>query len=145
MAYFNAIEVTSNEAEVLAQLRKIEPNVRQAVIRSVNDTALAVQNVEREKVRVDTGRGRDTIARFATGEMSQIVVPTQPYLITQEKGRSEVYPVVKKALWWPGLPHPIPMAKKVKADPFVRPAYEAGLLVFFTTMNNYVHEALTGV
>jgi len=45
MAYFNAIEVTSNEAEVLAQLMKIEPNVRQAVIRSVDDTAKAVQYV----------------------------------------------------------------------------------------------------
>ena len=136
------IETTSNANEVLSQLIKIEPNVRQAVIDSVNYTAELAISVETAKLWGHNKVGK--LAQIRTGEMSQTIVPIKPYLVIQEKGRGTVYPVVKKALWWEGLPHPIPSAGPVKADPFVKPAYEKAMVMFPIIMQAKVNKALQG-
>ncbi len=38
------------------------------------------------------------------------------------EGRGEVRPVNKKALYWPGLPHPVKRARPTTANDFVTPA-----------------------
>jgi hypothetical protein len=65
------------------------------------------------------------------GKHVRIVTDGVPYGIYQEfgtKGGYPIYPKNKKALWWQGLAHPIPMVKDhpgVPPRPFMTPAAEA--------------------
>jgi len=43
------------------------------------------------------------------------------------KGRGWVFPVKKKALWWPGLPHPVAYARPSKANPFMMRAKDKAM------------------
>ena len=40
------------------------------------------------------------------------------------RGRGWVLPVKKKALWWPGLPHPVAYARPSKPNPFMDRAWK---------------------
>lgn len=53
------------------------------------------------------------------------VSTTQPQKLSWVvNGRGPVYPVNKKALWWPGLPHPIKYAGPSQANDFVAPVMD---------------------
>jgi hypothetical protein len=133
---------SSNSAEVKAELMGVEPQVKQAIIQGVDDTARQVEMAEKSKVRKKSHNLMNSIVRLRTGEMSQTVMPTKPYAEVIEKGRGAVYPVLKKALWWPGLAHPIPMAKAFKGDPFVRPAFELATMTLYPNINRNVARVL---
>ena len=133
---------SSNSAEVKAQLMEKQPQVKQAIIQGVDETARQVELAEKSKVRKKSYRLMNSIVRLKTGEMSQTIMPTKPYAEIIEKGRGVVLPVLKKALWWPGLPHPVLKAGPFKGDPFVRPAYELATMTLYPNINRNVARVL---
>ena len=82
------------------------------------------------------------ITRLNVGLNTQVVLPTVPYSIVIEKGRKEVRPVNKKALWWPGLAHPVMKSKAWPGSPFVKPSLELGKMILGPTALLNVQYAL---
>ena len=133
---------SSNSAEVKAQLMETQPRVKQAIIQGVDDTARQVELAEKSKVRKKSYRLMNSITRLRTGEMSQTIMPTKPYAEVIENGRKGFGPVLAKALWWPGLPHPVMRVGPFKGDPFVRPAYELATMTLYPNINRNVARVL---
>lgn len=72
------------------------------------------------------GKLRDSFYVQDESETSVSVRTTQPQKLDYVvNGRGEVLPVVKKALMWPGLPHPVKRAGPSQANDFVTPVLDS--------------------
>ena len=74
------------------------------------------------------GALRDSFQSTLAGDGSHAnltVFTTQPQKLSWVvNGRGPVYPVNKKALWWPGLPHPVKYAGPSTPNDFVSPVID---------------------
>ena len=71
------------------------------------------------EVPVKTGELRNSIHNERTGATTWFIGSTNDHAYYVENGRGPVYPVVKKALYWPELSHPVKRAGPAKANDFV--------------------------
>lgn len=67
----------------------------------------------------DTSALRASIHAEKMSDRQYFVGTDMPYAKFADQGRKEVRPVVKQALWWTDLPHPVPYAKPFAGHHFV--------------------------
>lgn len=74
------------------------------------------------------GRLYESFHVESVGQMAAEVLCNQPHKLDfVVNGRGPVRPVRKKALMWPGLPHPVKYARPTEPNDFVSPAIEDAL------------------
>lgn len=115
-------------------------------IQRVGDgVANAVANDARKAVPVQTGAliGSIHVARASTYSWHvRVGTDHWQHIEYGTLGRDpEIIPKVKKALWWPGLAHPIARVKHHpgnKAQPFMRPSLMQPRAFWFTSIGTLV-------
>ncbi len=70
----------------------------------------------------DTGALRASIHAEKMSDRQYFVGTDMPYAKFADQGRKEVRPVVKQALWWSELDHPVMYAKEYGGSHFVEDA-----------------------
>ena len=80
--------------------------------------------VSRYSSPVVTGVLMNSIISEAGG-LSGDVIPTAFYSQWVILGRGEVVPVQAKALWWPGLDHPVMRSRPSKPNDFMQTGFDA--------------------
>lgn len=122
----------------MKNIHKYRQETQDRVRDAVNEAALNVQAGARRRAPVDTGNLRSRIVIEPQSQRPYVVrVGTNVKYaemiefgtgIHGPKGQPfEIRPKNKKALYWPGLPHPIKRVKAhpgQKAQPFLFPAWE---------------------
>lgn len=72
------------------------------------------------------GRLLTSFCAVPTSQLTVEVRTSQPNkLALVVKGRKEVVPVTKRALMWPGLPHPVMRSRAVAPNDFVSPVLDS--------------------
>jgi hypothetical protein len=89
--------------------------------------AESVADILANNAPVNTGRLKDAITYLVNGDTVE-VGDTDDLVYSDDdfyywdvviNGRGPIYPVNAKALWWPGLPHPVKSAGPAEGQPFV--------------------------
>lgn len=112
-----------------------------AINRRVNQTGDSVANAvardARNNAPVQTGQLRSSIRKTASGDLKwRIWVGTDHWNVMEygtKKRNYLIQPKLKKALWWPGIAHPVSQVTHpgVEPRPFMRPAlYKRRWIVF---------------
>ena len=97
--------------------------LRKHILPVAHETRDLIIEKMKDEAPVKTGALRDSIyGRVSIKGSSIDIVVAVPKRIKYAgwvvKGRGWVFPVKKKALWWPGLPHPVAYARPSKPNPF---------------------------
>lgn len=131
MARSGSVVVVHHPEGYLAIRRRVE-HTGDAITRAVTADAL-------ENAPVRSGQLRTSIRSIKVGPLTwHVLVGTDHWHETEygAKPHGPILPVKKKALWWPGLPHPISQVKihpGNEAQPFMRPAVFKPRVVMFTS------------
>lgn len=119
--------------------------VEDRVIRTGAGVADAVAADARRGAPVKTGTLRSTIKVIPVGLYTWHIIVGTDYWSHIEYGTTGrnpvILPKVKKALWWPGLPYPIPRVNNHpgnKMQPFMRPAAYQRRAIWFNPSGTLV-------
>ena len=89
--------------------RLSSPQIHSVMDRNFNKGAMVLKAAIQEEAPVKSGKLKKSIRLQKKGLYSWMIVEGMPYgkMVREGTIAHSIYPVKAKALWWPGLPHPI--------------------------------------
>lgn len=97
----------------------LDVDIRAYSVGLVEELVAEGVSIMQSEAPVKTGALRASIHSERTGATTWFIGTDLEHAYYVENGRGPVYPVRKKALYWPELPHPVGKAGPAKANDFV--------------------------
>lgn len=122
----NNFTIEIKDLDKLKKAFKQSPQiVRTELGKAIKISVNIIKPIMQTEVPYKTGKLRQNITAFSSGLSGRVGpnLKVTPYALAVHNGTGPyiIRPKTKKALWWPGLSHPVKMVRHpgIKANPFI--------------------------